>query len=278
MPQNDDASRRVAVRRYPGGSEVDDPVVIEEPLEIVLEFGVADQRQQKTIAITMRTPGDDVSLAAGFLFTEGVVSHANDLLAIKSVPGKDNAVLISLAESLQPDWLRLERNFYTTSSCGVCGKTSLDAIEAVAPFEIDSAAPGFSLSAEQLSKLPQYLAELQTTYESTGGIHAAALFDADGHLLDVAEDVGRHNAVDKLIGKAFLAGRLPLSDTGILLSGRAGFELVQKARMAASPLVVAIGAPSTLAIDLAWESGMTLVGFVSAQGLNVYSCPGRLNG
>lgn len=271
--------QRVRVRRIPGGLEQQDHLVVEEPLELVLAYSNPanqsdDQNQciEKTIAITMRTPGHDDVLAAGFFFTEGVISAPSDILAISTV---DNRAVVSLRSGLVPDLKLLERHFYTSSSCGVCGKTSLEALRAVAPFPAPEAP--FISSAELLQALPAKLLRRQGAFARTGSAHAAALFDTDGGIESVYEDVGRHNALDKLIGAAFLGGRLPLSKYGILLSGRAGFELVQKSRMAASPMLAAIGAPSGLAVDLAWESGMTLVGFLRGQSMNVYSCPSRIS-
>ena len=271
--------QRVSVRRIPGGLEQEDHLVVEEPLELVLAYydpsnqSGDDQNQciEKTIAITMRTPGHDDVLAAGFFFTEGVISAPSDIIAISTV---DNRTVVSLRSGLVPDLKLLERHFYTNSSCGVCGKTSLEALHAVAPFPVPGAP--FICSAEALQALPAELLHRQGAFASTGSAHAAALFNVDGVIESAYEDVGRHNALDKLIGAAFLAGQLPLSKHGILLSGRAGFELVQKTRMAASPMLAAIGAPSGLAVDLAWESGMTLVGFLREQSMNVYSCPSRI--
>ena len=271
--------QRVSVRRIPGGLEQQDHLVVEEPLELVLAYydpsnqNGDDQNQciEKTIAITMRTPGNDDVLAAGFFFTEGVISAPSDIIAISTV---DNRTVVSLRSGLVPDLKLLERHFYTNSSCGVCGKTSLEALHAVAPFPVPGAT--FICSAEALQALPAELLHRQGAFARTGSAHAAALFNVDGGIDSVYEDVGRHNALDKLIGAAFLAGQLPLSKHGILLSGRAGFELVQKTRMAASPMLAAIGAPSGLAVDLAWESGMTLVGFLREKSMNVYSCPSRI--
>ena len=181
---------------------------------------------------------------------------------------------MSLRAGLVPDLKLLERHFYTSSSCGVCGKTSLEALRAAAVYPMPER--GFVVGETVLCQLPAALLSGQGAFSATGSAHAAALFDASGLLTAVYEDVGRHNALDKLIGHALLTGDLPLHDQGVLLSGRAGFELVQKTRMAASPMLVAIGAPSSLAVDLAWESGMTLAGFLRSTGFNVYACPDRI--
>jgi FdhD protein len=269
--------QQVPVRRVPGHAEEQDQLVVEEPLELVLRYSHKDGNHdsgelvEKTIAITMRTPGHDAVLAAGFFFTEGVIQAAADIIAIDAA---DNRVVVSLRAELVPDLKLLERHFYTSSSCGVCGKTSLEALRAVAPYALP--ARGFVISEAALCELPAALLSGQGAFSATGSAHAAALFNSAGKLTAVYEDVGRHNALDKLIGSALLAGELPLYDHGVLLSGRAGFELVQKTRMAASPLLVAIGAPSSLAVDLAWESDMTLVGFLRNTGFNIYACPDRV--
>ena len=268
------ASQHVSVRRIPGSHEQSDELVIEEPLEIVLRWQHDAETEEKTIAITMRTPGDDRALAAGFLFTEGIVEKLEDIVAIE-VPDTQNRVLLILRPGLQPDLKSLERHFYTSSSCGVCGKTSLAALRAASVYPI--AKEGLNVEDLALRFLPQRLLEGQNTFATTGSAHAAALFNSTGQILDIAEDVGRHNALDKLIGRAMLKGSLPLSDSGILLSGRAGFELVQKARMAATPMLACVGAPSSLAVDLVWESEMTLLGFLRAESFNIYSCPSRVS-
>jgi len=271
--------QRVSVRRMPGRAEQQDYLVVEEPLELVLRYShrnddsndYSGELVEKTIAITMRTPGNDTVLAAGFFFTEGVIESAADIVAIDAA---ENRVVVSLRAELIPDLKLLERHFYTSSSCGVCGKTSLEALRAVAPYSLPQS--GFAIAEAALCQLPAALLSGQGAFSATGSAHAAALFDDNGNLTAVYEDVGRHNALDKLIGNALLSGELPLHDKGVLLSGRAGFELVQKTRMAASPLLVAIGAPSSLAVDLAWESGMTLAGFLRSTGFNVYACPDRI--
>ncbi|MEV0844719.1 formate dehydrogenase accessory sulfurtransferase FdhD [Streptomyces sp. NPDC049954] len=246
-----------------------DTLVAEEPLEIRLGG--------KPLAITMRTPGDDFALAAGFLVSEGVLASAQDLRTIVYCAGATedgsntyNVVDVSLAEGVELPDITLERNVYTTSSCGLCGKASLDAVRTTARFAIADDPP-VRLSPELLARLPDRLRAAQRVFDRTGGLHAAALFSEDGELLDVREDVGRHNAVDKLIGRALRDGRLPLSRTVLLVSGRASFELAQKAVMAGVPVLAAVSAPSSLAVDLAAETGLTLVGFLRGSSMNVYA-------
>ena len=272
----------VAVNRRTGAAHVDrvDLVAVEEPLEIRLTHGVEGARQQQALSITMRTPGDDFELAAGFLLTEGIIRQGADIQAIEhcGAPSPDkqlrNTVRVDLRPEVPIDWARLERHFYTSSSCGVCGKTSLQALETQGQYEPGPAVP--SWSAETLYALPERLQLRQSAFDKTGGIHAAGLFDTKGTLLELREDVGRHNALDKLIGSALLAGRLPLTSHAILVSGRASFELLQKAMMAGCPLLAAVGAPSSLAIELAERFGMTLVGFLSDKRCNVYTGAERL--
>ncbi len=256
-----------------------DMVAIEEPLEIQLGSWTSGRFSHRTISITMRTPGDDFELAAGFLFTEGIVRKAPDIRVIRHCgPGAGpndtrNVVRIDLAEGVEVDYRRLERHIYTASSCGVCGKTSIEAVQlAVEP----SLEEGPFVAAEVLHSLPASLGASQEVFAATGGIHAAALFDAEGRLLVNREDVGRHNALDKIIGAQFIAGATPLRDRIILVSGRLGFELVQKSLAAGCPILAAIGAPSSLSIDLAHEFGMTLIGFLRADQMNVYTGTGRI--
>jgi FdhD protein len=248
-----------------------DSLAVEEPLEIRLAF---PGNKHKAISITMRTPGDDLELAAGFLFTEGIINSSEQISQIRhcGLPDKDkniqNTVVVELKENIDVDLKRLERNFYTTSSCGVCGKSSIEALHTgVCRVE----ANGLKVSAELIHKLPEILRASQNIFEQTGGLHASALFDAKGELEIVREDVGRHNALDKVIGAKFLAGETPLDDKILLVSGRASFELVQKALMAGIPVLAAVGAPSSLAVELAAEFGMTLVGFVRDERFNIYT-------
>lgn len=249
-----------------------DWVAVEEPLEIVLESGPVGSRVRRTVSVTMRTPGGDLELAAGFLFAEGVIRERRDVRGI--VPSTPNTVSVELRPDLAVSFDNLERHFATTSSCGVCGKTSLNALAANCPALPHPDRP--LLSADTVHRLPAILREAQPTFDRTGGIHAAALFGSAGELLSVREDVGRHNAVDKLIGAEFLAGRLPASDRVLLVSGRASFELAQKALAGGIPVLAAVGAPSSLAVELAARFGLTLLGFVRDRRFNVYAHAGRL--
>ncbi len=247
----------------------DDQLAVEEPLEILMQYGSPGSEVQKTVSVTMRTPGNDAALAAGFLFTEGIIRSPSDVKMIVPEPSGPNTVLIILHEGVDPRTLGMERNFYATSSCGVCGKASREALRAVSVF--GRPAEELSVPPSLFAGLPEKLRHRQELFERTGGIHASALFDAEGTLHSLAEDVGRHNALDKLVGEAFLAGQLPLSRYLLFLSGRAGFELVQKAYMAGIRLIAAVGAPSSLAAELAEEHGITLIGFLRGKKFNVYS-------
>ncbi|WP_344498851.1 formate dehydrogenase accessory sulfurtransferase FdhD [Streptomyces enissocaesilis] len=263
-----------------------DTLVAEEPLEIRLNG--------KPLAITMRTPGDDFALAAGFLVSEGVLGAADDLQSIVYCAGATggdpsrsgeaesgggantyNVVDVKLAPGVPVPDITLERNVYTTSSCGLCGKASLDAVRTTARFPIADTPP-VRLTPELLAGLPDRLRAAQQVFDRTGGLHAAALFSERGELLDVREDVGRHNAVDKLVGRALMDGRLPLSRAVLLVSGRASFELAQKAVMAGIPVLAAVSAPSSLAVDLAAGTGLTLVGFLRGPNMNVYAGDERI--
>jgi FdhD protein len=273
--------RRVDIRRVDNGLHAtDDLVATEEPLEIRLECDGADgKRIERSISITMRTPGNDEELAIGFLYSEGIVRQARDIkLARPCGPtapnGLINVVRVELAPGVGVELDRLERHFYTSSSCGVCGKASLDAVAVQGRFDI--AANDFAVSGAILGGLPEKLRSDQAVFEQTGGLHASGLFDAGGAIVAVREDVGRHNALDKLIGSRLQANSLPLDRCGIVLSGRASFELMQKAMMAGCPVVAAVGAPSSLAVDLAQEFGITLVGFLKRDRFNIYSRPDRL--
>jgi FdhD protein len=257
-----------------------DQVAVEEPLEIRLGYGPAEQRQQRSISITMRTPGQDAELAAGFLLSEGIIRGSGDIETVRpsgSPVGPlmlHNIIQVELLPGVAVDLARLERHFYTTSSCGVCGKSSLEALEVQNAPTLREHEPRISRST--IYGLPDKLRQSQAVFDRTGGLHAAALFDAGGNLLALREDVGRHNAVDKLIGSQLWAGRLPLSNNGILVSGRASFELMQKALMAGIPMLVAVGAPSSLAVELAVQFKMTLLGFVRDGRFNIYSGAWRL--
>ncbi|MFJ8094320.1 formate dehydrogenase accessory sulfurtransferase FdhD [Streptomyces griseofuscus] len=251
-----------------------DTLVAEEPLEIRLNG--------KPLAITMRTPGDDFALAAGFLVSEGVLATASDLQnivycagAIADGSNTYNVVDVRTAPGVSLPDFALERNVYTSSSCGLCGKASLDAVRTTTRWPIADS-PRLRVTPALLSGLPERLREAQRVFDRTGGLHAAALFTEDGELLDIKEDVGRHNAVDKLVGRALQNGELPLSRTVLLVSGRASFELAQKAVMAGIPMLAAVSAPSSLAVDLAAETGLTLVGFLRGGSMNVYAGDDRI--
>lgn len=251
----------------------DDFLAVEEPLEIQLEYGDEHNRRTQSLSITMRTPGNDMELTAGFLLTEGIVKHHSDILNIKhtqTLPGvESNYVLAQLSPNLQFDMSKLERHFYTTSSCGVCGKSSIESLKSTLPFAQSEEKPA-TISPDIIYSLPQKLRDAQTAFESTGGIHASGLFDLQGNLLALREDVGRHNALDKLIGWALMNNKLPLHDCIVLLSGRASFELVQKCAMAGVKTICAVGAPSSLAVESSQDFGITLIGFLRNRRYNVY--------
>jgi FdhD protein len=275
----------VKISRVSGPGEttdrsVDDVVATEEPLEIRLELDGADGvRVERSISITMRTPGNDEELAIGFLFSEGIVRNSRDVLIARpcgppAPNGLINVVRVELAPGVEVELDRLQRNFYTSSSCGVCGKASLDAVAVQGHFDI--AANDFCVDQEVLGSLPEALRSDQVVFDQTGGLHASGLFNAAGDLIAVREDVGRHNALDKLIGSRLQSNDLPFKNYGIALSGRASFELMQKAMMAGCPVVAAVGAPSSLAVELAEEFGITLVGFLKKNQFNIYSRPDRV--
>jgi FdhD protein len=248
-------------------------LAVEEPLEIRLN-GAA-------VTVTMRTPGSDVELAQGFLLTEGVIGRRDDIARVEYCRGTGedgantyNVLDVTLAEDVPTPSLDVTRNFYTTSSCGVCGKGSIDAVRTISQHS-----PGDDptvVTAETLSAMPDQLRGAQKVFASTGGLHGAALFDADGTMLVVREDIGRHNAVDKTIGWALEHHRIPLTGTVLLVSGRASFELTQKAVMAGIPVLAAVSAPSSLAVDLASQAGLTLVAFLRGDSMNVYTRPDRI--
>lgn len=267
------ARRRTLRLGGPAEVERPDTLVVEEPLEIRVAG--------RPLAVTMRTPGHDMELAAGFLVSEAVVGARDELRAMRYCAGATdeglntyNVLDVDLSPGVAPPDPSLERSFYTTSSCGLCGKASLDAVRTQTRFDVG--ADPLRVTAQVLSALPDRLREAQQVFEKTGGLHAAALFTADGELLVLREDVGRHNAVDKVVGWALQEGRLPLRRTVLLVSGRASFELTQKAWMAGLPLLAAVSAPSSLAVDLATEAGMTLVGFLRGATMNVYARPDRV--
>ena len=247
----------------------EDVLATEEPLEIMLKTG--KDQIPSPVSVTMRTPGNDEELAVGFLFTEGIIASKKHLNNTISQQFSDNQVIISLHPDFDVDLKKLKRNFYTTSSCGVCGKESIEAIKQVCRIPVQK--ENIEVKTADIFNLPNKLRSGQVTFASTGGIHASALFDLNGNLLELREDVGRHNALDKLIGAVLLKGEddmLSLQKRILLLSGRASFELIQKAAMAGIPIVCAIGAPSSLAVETAAEFGMTLIGFLNNGNCNIY--------
>lgn len=248
-----------------------DELSVEEPLEIRLTAPSAGA-VPTSVTVTMRTPGDDIDLAAGFLFTEGIIMRAEDIEDLRQTGA--NAVEARLRPGVCPDAGRLDRHSFVSSSCGACGKRSIAAVRVASHRSIVPGTP--RLSPQVIHGLPQALRAGQSGFARTGGIHASGLFDAGGRLLALREDVGRHNALDKLIGSELRAGRMPLAGGLVLVSGRVSFELVQKAAVAGAPLLGAVGAPSSLAVDLARECGMTLLGFVRDGRFNVYSDSGRI--
>jgi len=276
------SSLATRITRISGASETaqDDLLAVEEPLEIRLGYEEDGVRVSSSISITMRTPGDDEELATGFLFTESIITKAADIAFVKpcSTPlpdgDTDNVIRVELEPGVAVDIGRLQRHFYTTSSCGVCGKASLDALRAAGARAIPVA--DFSFSKQMLSTLPVRLRSAQRTFEETGGLHAAAAFDQGGKLVVLREDIGRHNAVDKVIGALLSEDRLPASDLGLMVSGRASFELMQKALMAGMPLLAAVSAPSSLAVQLAREFDLSLVGFLRGDTFNIYSGEERI--
>lgn len=256
----------VSIVRYESGvaSDRDDAVSVEEPLELRI---AAAGEAPRAVSITMRTPGDDADWAYGFLVTEGLIAHPDD---VADIAHDGTHVTATLRPGLAFDPGKLERHFYVSSSCGVCGKASLEAVQAVCPVR---ELPLLRVDPRTLHGLPTTLRAAQPTFGLTGGLHAAALFDCSGQLLALREDVGRHNALDKLIGHALRTPAINLSSAILLLSGRASFELLQKSAIAGIQLVCAVGAPSSLAIDLASTFGITLVGFLREDRMNVYSGP-----
>ena len=257
-----------------------DSVAIEEPLEVRLEVPGENGPREHPVSVTMRTPGDDFELAAGFLFTEGVVTDPRALGDVRYcrdvVPQEYNVVTASLRDPAAFDPSSLARNFYVTSSCGVCGKASLEAVEVMGCRAVPDGT--LAVADPDVRALPDRLRGAQRIFDRTGGLHAAGLFDASGRITEVREDVGRHNAVDKVIGALVLSGGLPGSALGLVVSGRSSFEILQKAAMAGFPAVVAVGAPSSLAVAFARRFNMTLVGFAKSDGYNVYSGGERLAG
>ncbi len=266
----------ISVVRYTSGisATADDILVTEEPLEIRLGHGPLDAREEFRLSVTMRTPGNDDELTLGFLFTEGLVRDAADVVRVAPCENvkpeeRGNVVRAELHPSVAIDPSKWQRNFYTTSSCGVCGKSSLEAVQAQCHRTM---IPFGAIDPTVITALPDRMRESQTVFKHTGGIHAAALFDEHGGLLVLREDVGRHNAVDKVIG-AMLMNKIAPDRRILLVSGRAGFELVQKCVVAGIPLMAAVGAPSSLAVELARAGGLTLIGFLRDERFNIYAGP-----
>ena len=270
------AIKKQAILKVENGAQLpfDDLVVVEEPLELQIRYFSKGKWEKRSLAVTMRTPGSDKDLAIGFLFSEGIIGRFSDISAIAEI--ESNVLVISLSETILVEMESLERNFYTTSSCGVCGKASIDKLAKTSCFFPQPTMP--KIAAATLTKLPFLLRNIQSLFDQTGGIHAAAIFSPSGKLITFAEDVGRHNAVDKLIGNCLQKGQIPLRKEVLLLSGRISFELVQKAMMVGIPIIAAVGAPSSLAIELAEEAGITLIGFLKADRFNIYCGEERLRG
>ncbi|MBI1222525.1 MAG: formate dehydrogenase accessory sulfurtransferase FdhD [Bacteroidetes bacterium] len=277
-----DARKPIKIHRWKDQKfhEVEDTVSVEEPLEIRLAFYQKESKERHQISVTMRTPGNDEELALGFLFTENLISGKEAIESVQRIDSgfrksqRDNIIQVNLNPGFVPDMDLLSRHFYTTSSCGVCGKTSIELVQSLVETRISP--PKLSFRANQISRLPEQLETAQKEFNSTGAIHAASLFDQYGELLALREDVGRHNALDKLIGWALLNGMLPLDQHALLLSGRGSFELLQKASMAGIQVVAAVGAPSSLAIQLAEDAGISLLGFVKKERMNLYTHPERI--
>jgi FdhD protein len=263
-------------------AEQHDEVAVEEPLEIRLAYSTPDGRATRSISITMRTPGNDPELAVGFLYSESIIHEHDDVAAVETCgppapdSGNHNVVRVELGPNVDVDLGRLQRHFYTTSSCGVCGKTSLDALRVMGVESQSGNAVSFDR--DMLTGIPGSLRAAQETFERTGGLHAAAAFDTAGNLIVTREDVGRHNAVDKVIGALLLDDRLPANELGLMVSGRASFELMQKALVAGMPLLAAVSAPSSLAVQLAREFDVTLVGFLRGNDFNIYADGQRISG
>ncbi len=255
-----------------------DVLAVEEPLEIRLNYVFESKRIERPLSVTMRTPGNDLELALGFLFSEGIINSFHDISSIRHCENvkeeeQDNVVKVTLIDSFRIDPETFTRNFYTTSSCGVCGKSSIDAITVDCPLQHSK----IKIPSSLVAQFPNLLRATQTVFEHTGGIHASALFDLEGNILTMREDVGRHNALDKVVGAELFKDQVPLSEHILLVSGRASFELIQKAARAGIPIVLAVGAPSSLAVELAEKQGITLLGFLKSKSFNVYSHPHRIS-
>jgi len=258
-----------------------DLLAVEEPLEIRIGFGATTNREQKSISVTMRTPGNDFELAIGFLFTEGIISSVNQIHTVQycteanTLENKENIVRVELKPDVIIDLGRLQRNFYTTSSCGVCGKESIEAVKVHCQTQILDIQS--TVKKELIISLPDKLRAHQSVFEHTGGLHACAIFDFNGDLICLREDVGRHNAMDKLVGAVMGTNNAIFAKSLLLLSGRASFELLQKAAVAGIPIVCAVGAPSSLAAEIANEFGITLIGFLRGDRFNIYTNPQRIS-
>jgi len=271
------SSQAIEISKVDGSqvSSTTDSVAVEEPLEIQLTSRSAGGSAAKSVSITMRTPGDDHDLALGFLFTEGIIQSADQVVSIghygeaDPLSGLKNIVRIEIDPNVDLQLDRLQRHFYTTSSCGVCGKASLDALRVTGQNSL--AAHKNVFPTRTLIDMPSRVRKQQPLFSKTGGLHAAAVFGSDGEIVIVKEDVGRHNATDKVIGSLFSAARLPAHDLALLVSGRASFELMQKALVAGIPLLAAVGAPSSLAVETAKEFDMTLIGFLRDGTFNIYA-------
>ena len=273
--------KRIQVVKVTGaeGLIFPDVLAVEEPLEIRLDYGLPGERKVQNISVTMRTPGQDDELATGFLFTENIIKNKEDIASVEycfiaCAENKENVIQVSLREGVEPELRNTERNFYTTSSCGVCGKGSIGALRTVSA--VKQKDDKFFINPEILYGLPDTLQQHQQVFADTGGLHASALFDKNGELLLAREDVGRHNALDKLIGASIAKGWLPLGQNILLLSGRASFELVQKAIMAGINIIASVGAPSSLAVELAEEFNITLAGFLRNHRFNIYTGAQRI--
>lgn len=274
----------VSIQKYNrnGVESGPDLVVVEEPLQIRLGYGPADDRQQQPLVVTLRTPGpsgpaEDEELALGYLFSEGIIRQLPDVLSCRycsqDSDKQTNDLRVELHPDVAVDWSRLERSALSSSACGLCGKTSIEHIRNIIPefARYPRRASAFVPKPGVVLDLPEQLRAHQRAFAHTGGLHAAALFDETGRILLVREDVGRHNALDKLVGAALKEGWLPLKNHGVLVSGRVGFELVQKCWMAGVPLLAAVGAPTSLAVEMAQEAGMTLIGFIRNGNYNLYT-------
>ena len=276
------SSLEISVNKIVGDSEdsLVDYVAVEEPLEIRLGYTTPEGRTASSVSITMRTPGDDAALACGFLYSESIIQNAADISSVGHCgpvapgSGNHNIIRVDLAAHVNVDLGRLQRHFYTTSSCGVCGKSSLDALRITGAVALRNDNTRFSRAT--LLAMPTALREHQETFSQTGGLHAAAAFNSQGEILVVHEDVGRHNAVDKVIGNLLTSKKLPANNLGLIVSGRASFELMQKTLMAGIPLLAAVSAPSSLAVQLANEFNVSLVGFLRGDTFNIYSAQERI--